>query len=195
MTSQVPDTISFSDTEFAITAVDGSGLFDPRAHGYHPAGFGSACWRGSICAYALRDGRLVLDSVLLGPPEDGRTPPVLFGVRPRHTRHWAGSGNGYAGLRAPVPFTGRLLGGAGPVSLGYLNMGFRPAWLFDRVIEFGLEAGRLITSRDRCAEAAALRSRLGTAGLGPAGAEDAGGWVDRTFSLDFGYSLPTPPTS
>lgn len=70
-----------------------------------------------------------------------------------------------------MPFTGRLRLGAGYVHVGHLNMGFRPAWLFERVYEVAFETGRQTRAHDRSATLAAVRHRLGPAGLRPAPGE------------------------
>lgn len=91
-----------------------------------------------------------------------------------------------------MPFTGRLLLGAGYVYVGYLNMGFAPAWLFKRVHEVSFEAGRLTGAHDRSAALAEVRRRLGESGLRPADGQPTRDWIERTFSLTFDYSWPRP---
>ncbi|MEV4314764.1 hypothetical protein [Actinocrispum sp. NPDC049592] len=43
MTAQRPDEVCFEGTWFAVTAVDGTGLFDPDAHGLAPEAFSTGC--------------------------------------------------------------------------------------------------------------------------------------------------------
>ncbi|GAA4936924.1 hypothetical protein [Actinoplanes utahensis] len=192
MTSQMPDLVRFRGTEFIVTAVDGTVLFDPQAYGHRPVPLGSACWRGFFCEYTVNGDRLELTTVCLGPSDGGGRPPVLFGTKPGRASRIFRSGHGYTGLAAPVAFTGRLLLGDGHVAVGYLNMGFRPAWLCAEVVEAHFTDGVLTAEHDRSAAAAEVRDRLGEAGLRPRDDGDRGAWIDRTFSLSFDYSLPTP---
>jgi hypothetical protein len=93
-------------------------------------------------------------------------------------------------LDAPVGFTGRLLLGAEPVSIGRLHMGFRPAYSFARVSELTFDNGELTASADRSADLAEVRRRRADIEPGPAPGEATTDWIDRTFSLSFAYSWP-----
>jgi len=194
MTAQLADEIRYRGRLYAITAVDGHGLFDAAEHGLEPGMLSTACWRGIWCRYALRHARLALTAVQLGRS----TAPArrLFGVKPRvspardvHPGAWH-----YRRLDAPIPFTGRLLVGAGYVDVGQLAMGFPPAWLYQRVHELHLTKGRLTSTHNRSPQLARVRHHLGAEGLQPRTDETRQAWVHRTFSLDFTYSWPDPPT-
>ncbi|MGC9668456.1 hypothetical protein ACNTMW_18110 [Planosporangium sp. 12N6] len=193
MTGQIPDEVRYRHRRYAITAVDGTGLFQPGDHGIRPGPLDTACWRGFTCAYLIRRDRLILDAVDIGRPEDPTAPPELFGVEAStaNTEAFRSGALRYRGLEAPIAFTGRLLLGAGPVHVGYLNMGFRPAWLYQRVHEVTFDAGALTSARDRSAALAEVRRHLGADGLKPAPNEATGDWIKRTFSLTFSYSWPS----
>jgi hypothetical protein len=191
MTAQVADEIRYRGRRYAITAVDGHGLFDANEHGLEPAMLSTACWRGVWCRYNVSHGRLILSAVQLGRS----TAPArrLFGVKPQvspgrdmHPGAWQ-----YRRLDAPISFTGRLLIGAGYTSIGRLNMGFAPAWVFERVHELHFVKGRLTSTHNRSTQLAMVRHRLGADGVRPGPDEDRGTWVKRTFSLDFAYSWPS----
>lgn len=49
VTSQFQDEIEFRSATFAITAIDGEGLFNPADHDLQVEALSSACWRGYIC--------------------------------------------------------------------------------------------------------------------------------------------------
>jgi hypothetical protein len=85
-----------------------------------------------------------------------------------------------------------LLLGDGYIPLGYLDMGFLPAWLYTHVWELAFAEGRLTAAHDRSAELASVRERLGEAGLKPALGTPLGKWIDATLSLSFDYSWPRP---
>jgi len=182
MTGQHPDEVRFEHKRFALTAVDGSGLFDPVQHGIEPRWLGTGCYHGFICHYSVVRRRLVLRQLVLG--SDGEPAPI-GGVRPVTSDY----GWQYKKLTMPVAFTGRLLIGNDFVGPG-VRMGFVPAWLFADVRELTFQDGFLHTAADRSAELAAVREVLDELGTGPDLDEDAGDWIARTFSLSYDYSWP-----
>lgn len=181
VTSQTPDEVCLEDRWFAVTAVDGTGLFDPGAHGLEPAAFSTGCYRGHVCRYAVVEKRLVLRDLEVGSEKE---PPELDGVRPRFDDYlWR-----YEGLAIPVAFTGRLLVGDGdPPDRPYVNMGYWAAWMYEDVRELTLRAGELVAATDCSAALAGIRA---TIAVGPAAGEETGDWIDRTFSLAYDYSWP-----
>jgi hypothetical protein len=185
MTAQAPDKVLFEGDWFAVTAVDGTGLFDPAAYGLDPRSTGTGCYRGYVCRYTVVEGRLVLRGLELGSADE---PPRLGGVRPRQGEYLAWR---YRGLDIPVAFTGRLLIGTGDVADGpYLNMGFWPAWMYSQVHELVLRAGVLLTAVDCSAELAGVRADIAATAARPAPGEPTRDWVSRTFSLAYDYSWP-----
>ncbi|NUU20196.1 MAG: hypothetical protein HOV68_01585 [Streptomycetaceae bacterium] len=194
MTGQIPDFVHHRGTQYALTAVAGSGLFDPADHGLRTRPPSTGCWRGFLCDYTVTDRHLRLTRLELTPAEppddDG---PVLFGVRPTvdgPDGHHPGSRN-YRDMAVPMAFTGRVLLG-GEIAAGpYLHMGFRPAWLFEDVVELVFAEGRLTEEYDRSAELADVRRRVGDAGARPAEGEATRDWIERTGSLSYAYSWPT----
>ena len=200
MTGQFPDTVDLDGTEYSISAVDGTGLFVAEEHGFRPRFLSSACWRGHICAYAVRDDQLLLDQLTVGV-EPYHPTVTLHGRTPRtasRRAHYPGAAI-YRDLAMPVPFTGRLLLGA-DLDL-YTHMGFQPAWYYQRVIELEVNGGRVNRRTDRSAEMAEVRRRHreGLTELGhqrehvdgPMPSEaDLEDYVTRTFSLDYRYSWP-----
>jgi hypothetical protein len=182
VTAQTPDEVCFEENWFAVTAVDGTGLFEPAAHGLEPEAFSTGCYRGFVCRYAVVSGRLVLRDLEVGSEGE---PPGLGGAQPRLVDfRWR-----YEGVDVPVAFTGRLLVRDGdPPDRPYLNMGFWPAWMYQDVCELTLRAGELVTATDCSADLAEIRAT--TAAAGPAEGEATGDWIDRTFSLAYDYSWP-----
>jgi hypothetical protein len=186
VTAQEPDEVVLGGRRFAITAVDGAGLFDPAGHGLRPGPTSTACYRGFVCRYRVRDGELTLDALQIGSAEP---PGPLCGIGPRPDRYqgtWR-----YHPLAIPVGFTGRLLVGRGYVATGnHLNMGFWPAWMYAEVEELTFADGMLAATVDRSAELAAVREEGGASLASPAPGESGRDWVSRTFSLTFEYSWP-----
>ncbi|MEV1061589.1 hypothetical protein [Streptomyces sp. NPDC050263] len=186
MTAQAADEVFFEGRRFAVTAVDGEGLFDPAGHGLEPGPMNTGCYRGHICRYTVAEQRLVLRDLILGSEGE---PPRSDGVRPRRDRSYGGWR--YRGLDIPVAFTGRLLVGSGHAADSpYLNMGFWPAWMYRDVRELTLRAGVLLAAADCSAELAAVRTNLAADAARPAPGEPTRDWISRTFSLTYDYSWP-----
>jgi hypothetical protein len=179
MTAQMTDQVQWQGESFSITAMDGEGLFE--AVGAEP--ISTACYRGYVAHYRIAEGQLVLAELETGSTYDG----AYLGVP---TEPLFRTMVTYRGLAVPVAFTGRLLIGASRAEIGYLHMGFRPAYGFERVWELEFSEGRLTASHDRSAEIAAVRDRLAGTRPGPAQGEASRDWVERTFSQSFDYSWP-----
>jgi len=67
MSAQYDDSFLLAGEYYAIAGITSDvcrpTLFDPRAHGMNPTANNSACWRGYVAAYGLRDDRLVLEEL------------------------------------------------------------------------------------------------------------------------------------
>jgi hypothetical protein len=177
------DEVFFEGEQYAVTAVDGAGLFDPGEHGLEPRMLHTACYRGRICHYAVDDRRLVLRELHVGSEDE---PARIDGVRARWDDEF-GSWH-YQGLDVPVAFTGRLLIGSGDVDDSpYLNMGFWPAWMFAEVRELTFRGGGLVAADDCSAAIAEIRPDMIAE---PAPGESTEDWIHRTFSLTYDYSWP-----
>ncbi len=64
MTTQLQDGLSYQGEVFDVR----EGLFSPDEHGLHPGNDSSACWRGWQAHYEIRDGQLLLTTLLLAQP-------------------------------------------------------------------------------------------------------------------------------
>jgi hypothetical protein len=195
VTLQFSDSLRYGDAEYSITAVDGTGIFDPDAHGLRTGMLSTACWRGYICTYEITGGQLLLRELELGRAEPADE-PLLFGVAPIRSGGHTGppvhdDALFYTGLATPIEFTGRLLVGRDEIELGYLNMGFWPAWLFGVVLDLAFDRGRLVAVQDRSGAMAEIRDRLGRDGLGRQDGQTIEEWVSATFSLSYEYSWPS----
>jgi len=186
MTAQITDAVRHEGRSWALAASDGAGLFDPRTYGLKPVMPHTACHNGYYCAYAVEDSALVLVSLTIGVDPAGmlrakyrRGVPLLLGVEPviAESEHAVA----YSGLREPVPFTGRLVLGAGFIPFGSRRItdaitaaskySTAPCCWRD-VRELRFDAGRFVREDDRTAEAAAERERLGWRVSGAADTSD-----------------------
>lgn len=196
MTTQHPDTVLVDGHPYNLTAVEGEGLFDPEAYGLTATGMGTGCYRGHICTYALTDdGHLVLRDLEIGleAGEALRTSFRLNGRLPVGEPGPTYDETYYQQVDLPVPFSGKLLIADGWIAGFYLNMGFQPAWRFERVLDIHFADGMAMAINDVSVELAALRERLGAAGTRPTPGEATIDWIGRAFSLSYAYSWPDLP--
>jgi hypothetical protein len=197
MTAQHPDTVRFRQRSYALTAVNGQGLFDPTAHGLQPRPLSTACYRGFVCSYQVDDQQLVLNRLEIGLADQPASGPELLGTRPRRPTDDIGDESLYEDiliydqLGMPVAFTGKLLVGDGdPDERPHLNMGFWPAWMYEVVYELIFDRGRLLAAHDRSAALAEVRRRRSSTGATTRNVKSLEDWIGRTFSLDYDYSWP-----
>ncbi len=186
MTAQFSDQVFYRGTEYSIAGIDGKGLFDPGAIGLKPVGKCSACWRGFLCTYAIRERRLLLDTVAICL--EGVAPP-LFGVAPRpdHSK-LAAFDYVYDRLQHSVAFTGGILLARDFIQALYVHMGFHNAWKYREVHELVLRDGEVVQETDLSAKVAKVRRLLCSQPLEPgpsASRSEVGKWVERCF--DQGY--------
>lgn len=185
MTAQSPDQVIIDGREFALTAIDGEGLFDPRSQGIEPIPAGTAHVRGYTCTYLIDNDDFILRDLYVGslaPPGPlmGISPVKVY---PRIDTIWR-----FTGLRIAVSFSGSLLVGCDESpSVTPVRIGFWPAWYFEEVLELEFLEGRLVDRSDRSREIAEVRRRL-TAGPPP---HEEMLTVYRTAkSLTYDYSWP-----
>lgn len=186
MTQQESDEVRFGGKWFAITAVDGAGLFDPASRGLDVQSIHSGCWHGHVARYVVVDDRLVLRELHVGAAD---TPPPLDGVRPR----WRDVDHAwyYQKLNIATQFTGRLLLGRGRFpGRPHLGMGFPPAWVFTDVRELTFDDGALLSAEDLSSELDAVRAVAPARPAHPEASESVRDWIGLTFSLGYAYSWP-----
>lgn len=196
MTAQVPDRIDVDGASYALCGVSGTGLFDPAAHGVLPRPISTACWRGFVCRYAVRDDRLRLAELRLGAGAEVGGAPVEPGVpllgAPAEAEHreyvfrWDA---------LDVAFTGTLLAGDGFVATTYVHMGYTPAWKFERVLRLTVDAGAVTAREDVSEQMARTRESIvsGASGDPDGDRSDVPRWIARTFELGVDRSVPRPP--
>ncbi|GEN13463.1 hypothetical protein SAMN05443572_10624 [Myxococcus fulvus] len=153
MTAQLHDTVEYRKHVFELAGVQGTGLFEPSAHGLTPWAMSTACQRGFLCRYRVADKRLMLEELRIGlsAPEEqavreGRGAP-LSGQIPTYSSE-THERVVYTRLRAPVAFTGGLLVVDGFNRRAPFHEGLHPAWGRKRAQELLFEGGRLVEERD-----------------------------------------------
>lgn len=184
MTAQISDLVLHADSEWCLAGVNGEGLFDPHPLGLRVRPASTACWRGYVCTYVIRDDALLLDA--LDVALEGE-PPLLFGrVHPAPQDSW-GFTACYKAVLEPIPFTGGLLLARGFLRELYVHMGFHPAWKYEHVLEIDFDGGQ-VTQVSDCSEAMAqVRARLAGTDQPTTGAskDEIADWIERAFSRKY----------
>jgi hypothetical protein len=176
MTAQIADGVEYRGRMYALTGIDGWGLFEPSEHGLRMGMISTACWRGYVCQYAVDDDQLILTALRLGMAEP---PTQLFGADLRLD----GSAATYSPIRVPLPFTGGWLLGARFIHDLYVHMGRHPAWKYAEVLELLFDEGQLSEVADRSELMAQRRAAQGT--LSPTDPRDFDLWIETTFDRSY----------
>jgi hypothetical protein len=186
MTAQFSDPVKYCGRSYSLAGKNGTGLFDPAAHGLKPVGRCSACWRGFVCTYAVHNRKLLLDAFVVCL--DGPAPP-LFGVAPKPDEGDIRLFDAvYEELAHPLPYSGGLLLADGFIEDLYVHMGFHPAWKYREVHELVFRDGELVQQTDRSEQIAEFRQELGDTPLEPgrgAKRSDIKRWIEQCFSQEY----------
>lgn len=149
MTLQASDLLLRDGERYQV--LDSSGpLFEPAAHGYRPVMCTTACLRGYLCEFELRDGALRLHALDINhqqgslPIARRKQPPELNGVVAAERAEYRYGPWRFEGVALPLAFTGGVLVGFDQVATSRLGGGWRGAWLYRQVRELAFESGRLV---------------------------------------------------
>ena len=154
----------FIDTVYTLCGVNGEGFFRLSDVGPDRGSHSTACQRGFMCVYGVREDCLVLNAVETPlfiddtGGVDELCQPKLFGKSPQKGLFLPLC---YGPLQHPVPFTGGLLLGKDFIEELYVHMGFHPGYKYRQVVELMFHEGRLVRSCDRSDIMAAFREHEG----------------------------------
>jgi len=184
MTAQVCDTVVFNGLAYQLAEFEGSGLFDPKEHGFEPMGFSTACWRGFVCGYEIVDQHLVLTSLSMGLSGSDFERSLIseFFGKDCSTDTSLGAGTSITGFSLPVSFDGTMLIGRDFMQELYVHMGFHPAYKYKDVWKLELTNGRLVSSEDISQPMKKYRQKHVEELPDPRDTEKLRGWIMDTFS-------------
>jgi hypothetical protein len=183
MTAQASDQFEFNTNEYAVAGIKGGPLFNPADYDLRPIASNSACIRGVLCKYAIREGRLILHELFINTDE---RPAAIKGCQPLAVQGFFDYA--YRKMRLPIPFTGGLLIGRDFLQDLYVRMGFAPAWKFRDVRELLFKNGKLTAAKNRSVQMRHFREEMSHPDLGPDDPDNrqsVEAWIKRTFSLDY----------
>jgi hypothetical protein len=166
MTAQIHDSVNYCDNEHALVAYSDGEPFSPVKTGYLPVPAGTACWRGYVCRFRVKDNVLHLNELRINHrtadphSPNHQQPPELNGI----AGTWDSASFGpewlFHDVDLPLAYTGGLVIGHKFIRSLYVHMGFHPAWNYEHVDELRFEQGRLIEARTASADIARLRMRI-----------------------------------
>ncbi len=131
MTVHIHDSLLYKGQEYSIVGINGQGLFHPQDYGWQPLGISSACWRGFLCQYLLKDNRLYLNWLRINRGHHAQPAPVINGVYPEAPpEDYPVFDTFYPNLHLEIHFSGGMLLGMGFIPELYVHMGLHPAWKF-----------------------------------------------------------------
>jgi hypothetical protein len=201
MTVQYSDQIRFMGKSFSIAGINGTGLFDPTQHNMKPIGGNTSCRRGFICTYSVEQKQMLLDCLAIRMDKPNF---VLFGIEPRPNesyswlpesiyRHIQHAGQPlydmvYEDLQHPIAYTGGFLIGRDFIHELYVNMGFHPAWKYQKIHELIFRNGELVRSTDRSELIAMIRREKIAKPLRPgpkATRSEIERWIEKCFDQEY----------
>jgi len=195
MTAQIHDSFLFKDQEYSIVGVNGKGLFDPLDYDLRPQGLCSACWRGYLCQYTVKENQMQLRWLRINLDSSGQNSsefnpgPVINGISPgKPHEDYPIFDTVYQNLDLTIAFNGGILLGEGFIPELYIHMGFHPAWKFRTVYEFLFKNGTIQEIRDVSQQVAEIRKIMLQKPLDwneQDGREKLEEWIKSTFRLDY----------
>jgi len=193
MTAQMHDRAIFQGKEFDLVGVNGLELFNPEKFEIKTAGISSACWRGFLCQYTIRENALTLDNLQVSSGHLGRTKfspkkcPVINNISPFYTEDRGSPFNNmYENLNLKMEFTGGILIADSFIYKLGVNMGFHPAWKYRLIYELTFDNGQTINIQDISKKMEEIREEMIQHPLEPgsdASYMEHARWVNSTFSL------------
>lgn len=172
MTTQISDIFKLDNREYNVANINGNELFNIKDIGLEAFPCCSACWRGNLCKYALKNSQLILDELLVffGDYDNNnhiisREGSLINGVQPvfRPTLDddyyieddMQFFNNKYQNLDLEINFTGGILIASDWefISWDY----FIPAWQYKNALELVFDNGKLLSIQDVSQEMAEFR--------------------------------------
>jgi len=193
MTAQISDIAIYNDKEYSIIGINGEGLFDPYQYDLEPVGTCSACWRGFMVGYLIRDDRLLVDVLNINFKRSdkkffwNKRPPKLNGVKPgdREDEEFGLFDYNYSNLNLPIEFSGGVLLGNDFIHELYVHMGFQDPWKYREVHEFVFDKGKLSEHRDVSEKMKQYREMVEGGSESQNGFDSLHDWINDCFSLDY----------
>lgn len=107
MSSQMTDPFKWNRKEYVfIGASDVYSLFDPEKYGLKPEAPHTACWKGFVIHFSVKNDQLYVDKLEVYC--DNGIYPVINDVKPKDRTRFSGF-YVYNGLKMPLKYTGSII--------------------------------------------------------------------------------------
>ena len=176
MTAQISDEYRYEDKVYSVVAMSNPIGFDPKDYGLEPQASCTACWRGYWCEYAIKNGRIVLEKLLIHNAEDNY--PEFNGVsalpleyedaecwtfgedKPKIESFPKNFGHRTYETNMEINYTGKIVLGDDFIQDYYIHMGFQRPWAYKILKEFDFVDGKLTDIVDHSKVAKELREMI-----------------------------------
>lgn len=187
MTGQIADEFLYNDEAWNLAGVSGDQLPIPLDFGMKTRSSCTACWRGFVMRYRIKDGQLIIDGMDLNTdspiPVNGVEPnpekPPMFMYR-------------YENIGLKADFTGKIMIAKDFIQGMYVHMGFQSAASYETVLEFEIEEGVVIRTNDLSDEMESRRKAGHYKPAAPRSAfedelddNDVKDWIQDRFSQEY----------
>ncbi len=155
MTAQFSDLVFFNKQEYSLTDFDGDELFHPIKYDLIPTSTCTACWKGFVASYEVKDDVLSLKTLDINIEEVKKEFFWSSGIPELNGKKASGNESLYSmfeynfqDVDLSLSFSGWMLIGKGFIEKLYVHMGIHPAWKYIKVYKLEFEKGKLISSHN-----------------------------------------------
>lgn len=146
MSEQMKDSFKWNKKEYVFIAADNVyELFDPKKYGLVPESPHSACWKGFIICFSVRNDQLYIDRLDIKCKDDQY--PLINGVNARRNLIYKKFFHSYNKLRMPVKYTGKITIGR-KLDEYYKEREFIGPYAYNQTYELEFQKGVLISAID-----------------------------------------------
>jgi len=196
MTVQYSDALWFRGKDFELVGINSASPFDPKSYGMKPTIWSTACYRGYLATYEVKDRKLYIKKLeinLTEPSYGGMkkvekiAAPPIGDISPI-----AGETDDfeycYQDMNFFLPFMGGLLIGKDFIRELSVRMGFHPAWKYRNVHELIFKVGELVQESNVSEKMEQFRYEMLNAKLQPnytAPNKEVREWIEKCFSRKY----------
>lgn len=179
MAAQTSDCVIYRQKKLDLVGLKGAGLFDPNDYDLKLKARDEACWRGYTVEYAVKDGRLMVNSIWVNPLKIGELPLLLFGA-PLDL-----ASSCYTCCPDPVPFTGSILVAQCFRPEFAEEMGFHQPWKYNEVHELFFSESGLVREVDRSDKMELVQAEDFRQRKSCAESENSHDWIQSRYDLSY----------
>ena len=180
MTGQISDSFLYKGERYFLTGYTKGEPFSPLDFGFFPKAATTACWRGFVLYYTVKDDYLTLVDMEINNEEELELNDVQPKVRKDSLRLH------YPDVNLKLDYSGKIIIAKDFIKSMYVHMGFQRSMSYENVLELEFEKGQLI-SETNLSEKMKKKRKKNTAEYAepPSRDEkDIRSWIERTFSRD-----------